>query len=88
MAALAYLKKDMEILHHEEMESEVMRVAARSGFIDMTGSLLPGIDGFSTRMNVGIVSLMRQCTAYAVRFSHNSDHWFSPVLAKHFFDEN
>ena len=36
--------------------------------------------------NVGIVSLMRQCTAYAVRFSHNSDHWFSPVLAKHFFD--
>ena len=23
MAALAYLKKDMEILHHEEMESEV-----------------------------------------------------------------
>ena len=37
MAALAYLKKDMEILHHEEMESEVMRVAARNGFIDMTG---------------------------------------------------
>ncbi len=36
MAALAYLKKDMEILHHEEMESEVMRVAARNGFIDMT----------------------------------------------------
>lgn len=86
MAALAYLKKDMEILHHEEMESEVMRVAARNGFIDMTGSLLPGIDGFSTRMNVGIVSLMRQCTAYAVRYSHKSDHWFGPVLAKHFFD--
>ena len=81
-------EKGYGILHHEEMESEVMRVAARSGFIDMTGSLLPGIDGFSTRMNVGIVSLMRQCTAYAVRFSHNSDHWFSPVLAKHFFDEN
>ena len=72
MAALAYLKKDMEILHHEEMESEVMRVAARNGFIDMTGSLLPGIDGFSTRMNVGIVSLMRQCTAYAVRYSSSS----------------
>lgn len=86
MAALSYLKKDMEILHREEMESEVMRVASRNGFIDMTGSLLPGIDGFSTRMNVGIVSLMRQCTAYAVRYSHNSDHWFGPVLAKHFFD--
>lgn len=51
----------------------------------MTGSLLPGIDGFSTRMNVGIVSLMRQCTAYAVRHSHESDRWFGPVLAKGFF---
>ncbi|MDD6426765.1 MAG: hypothetical protein PUF73_04330 [Gemmiger formicilis] len=40
----------------------------------MTGSLLPGIDGFSTRMNVGIVSLMCQYTAYAVRYSHKSDH--------------
>ena len=33
MAALAYLKKDMEILHHEDMESEVMRVAARNGLL-------------------------------------------------------
>lgn len=85
MAAIAYLKKDMEILHREEMEAEVMRVASRSGMIDMTGSLLPGIDGFNTRMNTGIVSLMRQCTAYAVRYSQNSEHWFGPVLEKGFF---
>lgn len=85
MAALSYLKKDMEILHREDMEAEVMRVASRSGMIDMTGSLLPGIDGFNTRMNMGIVGLMRQCTAYAVRYSHNSDHWFGPVLEKGFF---
>ena len=85
MAALAYLKRDMEILHREEMEAEVMRVASRSGMIDMTGSLLPGIDGFNTRMNTGIVSLMRQCTAYAVRYSHNSERWFAPVLKKGFF---
>ena len=87
MAALAYLKKDMNILHREEMESEVMRVLSRNGMIDMTGSLLPGVDGFDTRMNVSIVSLMRQCTGYAVRFSHNSDHWFGPVLEKGFFEE-
>ena len=87
MAALAYLKRDMEILHREEMEAEVMRVASRSGLIDMTGSLLPGIDGFNTRMNTGIVSLMRQCTAYAVRYSHNSDQWFEPVLGKGFFQK-
>ena len=87
MAALAYLKKDMDILHREEMESEVMRVLSRNGMSDMTGSLLPGVDGFDTRMNVGIVSMMRQCTAYAVRYSHNSDHWFGPVLAKKFFEQ-
>ncbi|MDO5417091.1 MAG: DUF4392 domain-containing protein [Lachnospiraceae bacterium] len=86
MAALAYLKRDMEILHREDMEAEVMRMASRSGMIDMTGSLLPGIDGFNIRMNTGIVSLMRQCTAYAVRYSHNSEHWFGPVLAKGFFE--
>ena len=85
MAAIAYLKKDMDIFHKEDMEAEVMRVAARSGMIDMTGSLLPGIDGFNTKLNAGIVSLMRQCTSYAVHYSHNSDHWFGPVLAKHFF---
>lgn len=86
IAALAYLKKDMNILHHEEMEGEVMRVLSRNGMIDMTGSLLPGVDGFDTRMNVSIAGLMRQCTAYAVRYSHNSDQWFGPVLEKHFFE--
>lgn len=88
MAALAYRKRDMNILHREEMESEVMRVLSRNGMIDMTGSLLPGVDGFDTRMNVGVVSLMRQCTAYAVRRSHESERWFGPVLAKGFFDRS
>ena len=86
MAALAYLLRNIDILHTEEMEAEVMRTAARSGMIDMTGSLLPGIDGFNLKMNVSILSLMRQCTDYALRYSHNSDRWFGPVLAKHFFE--
>lgn len=82
----AYLLRNIDILHTEEMEAEVMRTAARSGMIDMTGSLLPGIDGFNLKMNVSILSLMRQCTDYALRYSHNSDRWFGPVLAKHFFE--
>lgn len=52
----------------------------------MTGSLLPGIDGFDTKLNVSILSLMRQCTDYALRYSHNSERWFAPVLEKKFFD--
>ena len=86
MAALAYLLRNIDILHTEEMEAEVMRTAARSGMIDMTGSLLPGIDGFNLKMNVSILSLMRQCTDYALRYSHNSERWFAPVLEKKFFD--
>ena len=86
MAAIAYLKRDIDILQTEEMETELMRAAARCGLIDMTGSLLPGIDGFDTKLNVSILSLMRQCTDYALRYSHNSDRWFGPVLAKHFFE--
>lgn len=86
MAALAYLKQDMEILHDEDMEAEVMKTASRHGLIDMTGSLIPGIDGFDVHLNVGVLSLMRQCTAYALRYSHNSDHWFEGVVKKGFFE--
>ncbi|MFR5787571.1 MAG: glutamate cyclase domain-containing protein [Christensenellales bacterium] len=88
MAALAYLLRNIDILHTEEMEAEVMRTAARSGMIDMTGSLLPGIDGFNLKMNVSILSLMRQCTDYALRYSHRSDRWFGPVLEKHFLSKD
>ena len=73
-------------MHDEAMEAEVMREAARSGMIDRPGSLLPGIDGFYTKMNATIVSLMRQCTDYALRYSHRSDHWFGSVLKKGFFE--
>ena len=48
--------------------------------------MMPGIDGFDTKLNVSILSLMRQCTDYALRYSHNSERWFAPVLEKKFFD--
>lgn len=38
-------------------------------------------------MNTGIVGLMRQCTAYAVRYSKNSEQWFNEVLKKGYFDK-
>ncbi len=87
MASVAYLKQDMDLFHDEDMQAELMRAAARSGLIDMTGSLLPGIDGFDTKLNATIVSLMRQCTGYAVKNAQNFEHWFVPVADKHFFDK-
>ncbi len=87
MAAVAFLKKDLDIFHKGDMEMEVMRVATRSGIIDMTGSLIPGIDGFNTKMNVNIVELMRQCVGYAIKFEGKTNHWFDHVIAKGFFQE-
>ncbi len=86
MAALAYLKKDMSIMHDETMEANVMQAGARAGLIDMTGSLIPGIDGFDMKMNVSIMSLMRQCTENALNNSCKSEHWFGPTLEKEFFE--
>ncbi len=84
MAAIAYLKKNMDIFHDGEMEMEVMRVATRSGMVDMTGSRIPGIDGFNTKIIVNIVELMRRCTGYAIRYDKNM-HWFDGVLEKGYF---
>lgn len=85
MAALAFLKNDLDIFHKGDMEMEVMRVATRNGLIDMTGSLIPGIDGFNTKMNVNIVELMRQCVGYARKYEGKSEHWFEGVMEKKFF---
>ncbi len=85
MAAIAYLKRDMNIFHDGELQAQLMRTAAASGMIDMTGSLIPGIDGFDLRMNMTIVELMRGCTDYALGYEGNGGHWFENVLAKGFF---
>jgi hypothetical protein len=86
MAAIAFLKRNLDIFHKGDMEMEVMRVASRCGMVDMTGSLIPGIDGFNTKMNVNIVELMRQCVGYAIKYEGNSNHWFENVIEKGFFE--
>lgn len=85
LAAIAYLKRDISIMHTEEMEEDVLKAASHNGFVDMTGSLLPGIDGFDCRMNQTIVSLMRQCVEYGIHY--DNEKWFQVTLAKGFFQE-
>jgi len=84
IAALAYLKGNADICQNGEMEAEVMRVGARNGMIDMTGSLIPGIDGFDSMLNRSIVELMRQCVAYALKYD-GGDGWFEGVIRKNYF---
>ncbi|MBO5293425.1 MAG: DUF4392 domain-containing protein [Lachnospiraceae bacterium] len=83
IAAIAYLKGDISIMHDEQMEADVLTMAARSGMIDMTGSLLPGIDGFSLPMITTIVRLMRQCVDYALHYEN--EKWFAVTLEKKYY---
>lgn len=86
LAATAYLKGDISIMHTEEMEESVLKAASQNGLVDMTGSLLPGIDGFDCRMNRTIVSLMRQCVEYSL--GYDNEKWFDVTLQKEFFQQN
>ncbi len=88
ITALAYLKGNMDILHSDDMESDTLRAASRNGMVDMNGSLLPGVDGFDVRMMVSVLSLMRQCTSYALKHACEFVPWFTDVLAKPFYTEN
>lgn len=85
MAALAYLKKDINIFHNGRMEKDIMKTASRSGLIDMNGSFIPGIDGFSVRINVNMVRLMRDCVRFGIENDGRFQEWSAKVLKKGFY---
>lgn len=85
MAALAYLKKDVNIFHSARMEKDIMEAASRSGLVDMDGSFLPGIDGFSLRMNMDMVRLMRDCIRFGIENDGKFKEWSEEVLKKGFY---
>ncbi|MEQ8156252.1 MAG: DUF4392 domain-containing protein [Clostridiaceae bacterium] len=86
IAAIAYLKKDLEILHTKEMEKEAMVAASRSGMIDMYGWLEPAIDGFGLSMNLSMVNLMRESIAYAIKLEKTCAKWFEKVIELGFYE--
>lgn len=82
IGALAYLKRNMEIMHKGETEAKLIETACQSGLIDMTGPGMEGIDGFPKEMNVEIVRLMRSCVKYAIDYEEKGGHWFEGVMNK------
>ncbi|MGN0145107.1 MAG: DUF4392 domain-containing protein [Clostridium sp.] len=88
IAALAYLKNDLNIMHTKEIEEEAMKTASRSGMIDMYGDLIPAIDGCSMEMNLSIVSLMREIIKSAMNLTVTCKTWFDKVIELGFFEEN
>jgi hypothetical protein len=87
MAALAYLKKDINIFQDAELEKEAILTAVKSGMVNMDGWLTPAVDGFDLKMNVLIVELMRECVAYALDYTRFAPGkvWFSKVLERGFY---
>ena len=86
IAAIAYLKKDVEILHSKEMQEEAMITASRSGMIDMYGWLVPAIDGFGISMNLSIINLMRECVSYAIKLKKTCATWFDKVIELGYYE--
>ncbi|MBD5539580.1 MAG: DUF4392 domain-containing protein [Lachnospiraceae bacterium] len=82
IAALAYLKRNMEIMHTGEMEAKLIDTACKNGLIDMNGPGIQGIDGFPVEMNAEIVSLMRSGVKYALDYEKTGGHWFDGVIKK------
>jgi len=88
IAALAFLKEDLDIMISPELEKNAIRAASRSGMIDMYGWLIPAIDGFHEEFNVGIVHLMNECIRYPLQLKKTCATWFEKVINLNFFQEN
>lgn len=87
IAALAYLKKDLNIMHTKEMEKEAMVTASRSGMIDMYGDLIPAIDGCGLSINTSIVNLMRECVQSSIKLEETCATWFEKVIELGFYEK-
>lgn len=82
IGALAYLKKDMDIMQTIELEEKIIETACESGLIDMNGPGVQGIDGFGVEMNVNIVRIMRSCLEYVIGYEGMGEQWFDGVINK------
>ena len=88
IAALAYLSRDIDVMHTAELEREVMLTASGSGMIDMYGWLIPAIDGFGFEITLPIVSLMRELVKSALSLEETCKSWFEKVDELKYFEEN
>ena len=87
IAAMAFIRGNLNIMHTAEMEKEMIITASRAGMIDMYGDLIPAVDGMELNINVSIAYLMRSCVQNSLMLQQKCKHWFDKVIEKGFFDE-
>lgn len=88
IAAMAYIKGNIDIMHTPELEKEACEAACRAGMIDMYGWLIPAIDGFGLEINMPIVQLMREMVVQALSLKTKCKTWFEKVNELGFFENN
>ena len=74
-------------MHDKEKELEALKVASRSGMIDMYGDLIPAIDGCNSSMICSVVNLMREIVDSSLKLKETCSEWFDKVIELGFFDE-
>jgi hypothetical protein len=87
IAALAYLKEDLDIMHTPEQEKQTLTCACRNGMIDMHGWLIPAIDGFGLEIQLPMVQLMRELVRSALALKTTCKTWFEKVEELKFFEQ-
>ena len=87
IAAIAYLKEDLDIMHTAEQEKEALVCGCRNGMIDMYGWLIPAIDGFGLEIQMPIVQLMREMVKSALSLKTTCKTWFEKVEELKFFEQ-
>ena len=87
IAALAYLKEDLDVMHTQELEKEAMMCACHSGMIDMYGWMIPAIDGFGLEINTSIVNLMREMVKSTLSLKEKVKNWFVGVDELGYFED-
>lgn len=86
IAALAYLRRDIDILQNEALQREAIITASRSGMIDMTGWVVPAVDGVDCEVNVHILRLMRDIVKSTMKYENTGDNWYKGVDRLGFFN--
>jgi hypothetical protein len=86
IAALAFLREDLDVMHDAPLELAACEAACRNGMIDMYGDLIPAIDGFGPAINTSIVTLMRECAKEALKLRETCKTWFEKTIELGFYE--
>ncbi|MEA4823179.1 MAG: DUF4392 domain-containing protein [Clostridiaceae bacterium] len=87
-AALGFLHGDMNISPESNMVRECITAASRSGMVDMTGRLTPGVDGFDVEFNTLLATLMRRTAEYPCKLAAGCRRWFDETNALGYFEKD